>query len=180
MNRDKFFLHVCCGPCAAYPLEWFAAERPELELEGWFYNPNIHPGGEFRRRRDSLAYLAQRRGLKVDFSPPYDAGDFLDALGAAPESPARCRLCYAWRLQAAAREAARRGRRAFATTLAFSKRQNQALLLEEGRRAAAEHGLEFFYQDWRPGWARGHEIARALGLYRQTHCGCLFSELERG
>ncbi|GHV57595.1 hypothetical protein FACS189460_4420 [Deltaproteobacteria bacterium] len=130
---DKLFLHVCCGPCAAYPLEWFRARRPDLELEAWFYNPNIHPGGEFRRRRDSLAYLALNQGLKVDFSAPYDAADFLAALGAENSvraespvgaknpvgaespvgaenpvgvaSPARCRICYAWRLNAAAGEA---------------------------------------------------------------------------
>ena len=124
-----------------------------------------------------MAYLALRQGLKVDFSAPYDAADLLAALGA--ESSARCRVCYAWRFQAAAGEAARRGHRAFATTLAFSKRQKHDLILEEGHRAAAAHGLEFFYEDWRPGWTRGHEITRNLGLYRQSHCGCLFSEWER-
>jgi predicted adenine nucleotide alpha hydrolase (AANH) superfamily ATPase len=137
-------LHICCGPCAAYPLEWFRDQRPDLELEGWFYNPKIHPGDEFRRRRDSLAFLALRHSLKVDFSPPYDAADFLAALGRRPQGPDRCRACYAWRLSAAAREAVRRGCQAFATTLAFSKRQKHDLLLEEGRRAAALHGPDFF------------------------------------
>jgi len=172
-------LHICCGPCAAYPLEWFRDQRPDLELEGWFYNPNVHPGDEFRRRRDSLAFLALHCGLRVDFSPPYDAADFLADLGSRPVGPDRCRACYAWRLSAAAREAARRGCQAFATTLAFSKRQKHDLLLEEGRRAAALHGPDFFYVDWRSGWTSGHEAARALGLYRQSHCGCIFSELER-
>ena len=172
-------LHICCGPCAAYPLEWLRDHRPDLEPEGWFYNPNIHPGSEFFRRRDSLAFLALHSGLAVDFSPPYDAADFLVSLGPRPQEPDRCRACYAWRLSAAAREAARRGCRAFATTLAFSKRQKHDLILEEGQRAAALYGLDFFYVDWRTGWARGHESARAFGLYRQSYCGCLFSEMER-
>ena len=173
------FLHICCGPCAAYPLEWFRDERPDLEIEGWFYNPNIHPWGEFRRRRDALAFLALNRGFKVDFSPPYDAAEFLAALGARAEGLDRCRACYAWRLSAAAREAAGRGRPAFATTLAYSKRQKHDLILEEGQRAAAAHGLDFFYMDWRPGWTRGRELARNLELYRQSYCGCLFSEVKR-
>ena len=173
---DALFLHVCCAPCAVYPLEWLREKRPELNLEAWFYNPNIHPRAEFHRRRDSLAFLALHQGLKVDFSPPYEAMEFLAALGSKPSAPGRCRVCYARRLSAAAREAAHRGYQAFATTLAFSKQQNQELILEEGRRAAAAHGLDFFYEDWRSGWKRGRELARALGLYRQSYCGCLFSE----
>jgi len=176
---EKLFLHVCCGPCACWPLEWFQTEKPSLKLELWYFNPNIHPQSEFRRRRDSLAFLAAQHGLSVDFSPPYDPKTFFRLISEQPDSPQRCRLCYRLRFQEAAREAARRGHPAFATTLAFSKRQKHELIIEEGRRAAGENGLSFFYEDWRPGWQRGHERAKALGLYRQNYCGCLFSEMER-
>lgn len=176
---EKLFLHICCGPCAAYPLEFFKNERPSLQLELWFHNPNIHPKSEYGRRRDSLAYLAAHHGLLVDFSSPYEPKPFLAELAAVPEAPERCRRCYALRFEAAAAEAAARGHRAFGTTLAFSRRQKHELIIEEGRRAAANKGLEFYYEDWRPGWQRGHEIARALGLYRQNYCGCIFSEFER-
>ena len=176
---DRLFLHICCGPCAAYPLEFFHEERPGLELDLWFYNPNIHPKSEFQRRRDSLAYLAAHHGLKVDFSALYDPQKFLEAVASVSAPPERCRQCYALRFQAAAAEAALRGHRFFGTTLAFSKRQKHDLIIEEGRRAAEARGLEFYYEDWRPGWQRGHEIAKSLGLYRQNYCGCLFSELER-
>ncbi|MDR1043517.1 MAG: epoxyqueuosine reductase QueH [Candidatus Adiutrix sp.] len=176
---EKLFLHVCCGPCAAYPLEWLRSQRPGMKLELWYYNPNVHPRGEFNRRRDSLAFLAAHHGLAVDFSAPYDARDFLAELGPNPRAPERCRLCYARRFELAAREAAARGHTALASTLAYSRRQKPDLIVEEGRRAAAAHGLDFFYEDWRSGWRRGHEIARELGLYRQNYCGCLFSELER-
>lgn len=179
MKMEKLFLHVCCGPCACYPLEFFQTQRPGLELELWYYNPNIHPKAEFQRRRDSLAYLAAHHDLKVDFSAPYDSERFLAEFAAAPEPPHRCRRCYALRFEAAAAEAARRGHRAFGTTLAFSRRQKHELIVEEGRLAAARHNLEFYYEDWRPGWQRGHELAKALGLYRQNYCGCIYSELER-
>ncbi len=176
---DKLFLHVCCGPCACWPLEWFRVEKPSLKLELWFFNPNIHPKSEFTRRRDSLAYLAAYHDLKVDFSAPYEPKVFFQEIAATPDSPDRCRVCYALRFREAAREAARRGHSALATTLAFSRRQKHELIIEEGRKAAAAQGLDFFYEDWRPGWQRGHEIAKSLGLYRQNFCGCLFSELER-
>lgn len=176
---DKLFLHVCCGPCACYPLEWFENERPGLKLELWYYNPNIHPQAEFRRRRDSLAFLAAQRSLTVDFSPPYESAHFLAEFAKNPQAPERCRHCYRLRFEAAAVEAARRGHRAFASTLAFSRRQKHELIIEEGQKAAQAQGLEFFYEDWRPGWKRGHEIAKELGLYRQNYCGCVYSELER-
>lgn len=176
---DKLFLHVCCGPCAVYPLEFFRLERPSVELELWFYNPNIQPKSEFGRRRDSLAYLAALSGLKVDFTPPYEPRKFLAEAAAAPEAPDRCRRCYALRFEAAAEAAAARGHRLFGSTLAFSRRQRHELIIEEGRRAAEARGLEFYYEDWRPGWQRGHQLAKELGLYRQNYCGCIYSELER-
>ena len=175
----KILLHVCCGPCAAYPLKFFQTERPDLEPRLWYYNPNIHPKGEFFRRRDSLAYLAAHHGLTVDFSPPYQPEDFLAELAKEPKAPERCRTCYALRFQAAAQEAAAGGFQAFGTTLAFSRRQKHELIVEEGHRAAARHGVDFYYEDWRPGWQQGHEIAKALGLYRQNYCGCVYSEFER-
>lgn len=174
----KILLHVCCGPCAAYPLEFFSTRR-DLEPYLWYYNPNIHPKSEFLRRRDSLAYLTAHHGLTVDFSPPHQPEIFLTELAKNPQAPDRCRTCYALRFQAAAREAAARGFPAFGTTLAFSRRQKHNLIVEEGQRAAALHEVEFYYEDWRPGWQRGHEIAKSLGLYRQNYCGCIYSEFER-
>lgn len=176
---EKLFLHVCCGPCACYPLEFFQTQRPSTQVELWFHNPNIHPKAEFGRRRDSLAFLAMQRGLTVDFSSPYEPEKFMAELMKTPGPPERCRSCYALRFEAAAGEAARRGRRAFGTTLAFSRRQKHDLIVEEASKAATKHGLEFYYEDWRPGWQRGHEIAKGLGLYRQNYCGCIFSEFER-
>ena len=42
-----------------------------------------------------------------------------------------------------------------------------------------EYGIEFFYEDFRPGWPQTHEMSREMGLYRQKYCGCVFSERER-
>lgn len=175
----KLFLHACCGPCACYPLELFRDQRPEMEVALWFHNPNIHPKSEWNRRRDSLAYLAAHHNMAVDFSSPYDPKNFLAELAAEPEAPERCQRCYALRFKMAAAEASRRGFPMFGTTLAFSKRQKHDLIIEEGQRAAKEYSLEFYYEDWRNGWQRGHEIAKALGLYRQNYCGCIYSEFER-
>jgi len=53
----KILLHVCCGPCALYPL---AALRSEgLAVSGWFFNHNIHPYQEYLKRRDAARRMAQ-------------------------------------------------------------------------------------------------------------------------
>ena len=44
----KVLLHICCGPCAIYPASLLREEG--FEVEGFFYNPNIHPYSEYLRR----------------------------------------------------------------------------------------------------------------------------------
>ncbi|MEG0146517.1 MAG: epoxyqueuosine reductase QueH, partial [Clostridia bacterium] len=41
------------------------------------------------------------------------------------------------------------------------------------------YGVAFLYRDFRPRFREGQDKARALELYMQKYCGCLFSEEER-
>jgi hypothetical protein len=47
------------------------------------------------------------------------------------------------------------------------------------RQAAQEAGVKFYYEDFRKGWNEGVAGSKAIGLYRQPYCGCLFSERDR-
>ncbi len=177
---DKLFLHICCGPCACFPLKWLKENRPETALYLWFYNPNIQPKSEHDRRRDTLAYLGNILKLTIDFSAPYEPAKFMAQLKLEDQRPPeRCRLCYRLRFEAAAQKAKLLGYEYFSTTLSFSRRQNHELIMEEGQRAAKQAGLNFYYEDFRHGWKEGHELAKAYGLYRQNYCGCVFSEWEK-
>jgi predicted adenine nucleotide alpha hydrolase (AANH) superfamily ATPase len=156
---------------------------PGLKVVPWFYNPNIQPLEEFRRRRDALAYLAilmptlvptLNGTLAVDFSPPYNSGRFLAAAALDPVEPGRCLTCYSLRLDMAARTAVERGLTAFTTTLLYSRRQRHELIREAGIKAGQEHGVEFYYEDFRKGWQEGLELTKRLGLYRQRWCGCVY------
>lgn len=53
------------------------------------------------------------------------------------------------------------------------------MLVQVGEKTADEHGIEFYYEDFREGYGESREIAKALGLYMQKYCGCIFSEKER-
>ena len=68
---------------------------------------------------------------------------------------------------------------AFTTTLLVSPYQNHELLIKVAEEMAKKYGVEFLYRDFRQGFREGQSEARALGLYMQKYCGCVFSEEER-
>ena len=146
-------------------------------MEGYFYNPNIHPFPEYLRRFEALSLYQEELGIPVRYAEAYRPEEYFRAVLEDLEN--RCRRCYELRLRATAREAARHGAAAFSTTLLFSVYQKHDLLREAGERVAAEEGVPFLYRDLRPGWEEGGRRYRERGLYRQNYCGCLFSEKER-
>lgn len=171
----KILLHICCGPCAIYPVEVLRAGGHEVE--GYFDNPNIHPYKEFLRRAQALEDYASRVVLPVIWNREYDIEEYFRLV--AFRERERCRFCYQLRLSRAARQAQARGFAAFTSTLLYSRYQQHDLITEIARQAAAEAGVEFYYEDFRRGWAEGVAQSKAMGLYRQPYCGCIFSERER-
>lgn len=147
------------------------------QVFGVYLNPNIHPYTEWDRRREALEALASAEGLRLLPHGRYDLEEWLRAV--AFREAERCRLCYHLRLSQAAR-VARRGRfEAFSTTLLYSRYQKHDLIREIGEAAGREAGVPFVYRDWREGWSEGVEASRTFGLYRQSYCGCIYSEKER-
>lgn len=167
-------VHSCCGQCAAAVLEPL---RRLVPFTLYFYNPNIQPLLEFRRRAKSLQVLAgaERLDLLVDLA--YDPKRFL---GSVPwDRPDRCEACYRLRLAETARTASERGFGAITTTLLVSVHQDHEAVRRIGTEEAAARGLAFHYEDWRPLAERGPREAKRRSLYRQQYCGCIFSEQER-
>lgn len=169
-------VHACCGPCAEYPLQQLQGEGFAPLL--WFFNPNIHPAAEWRRRRDNLLQLAETRGLPCLVEPGQDQAGWLAYDPATSGGRSRCRLCYETRLNAAAAKARELGLPGFTTTLLVSPYQDHQALGTIGAAAAALHGVRFIYRDFRPGFRQGQQQARADGLYRQKYCGCIQSLLD--
>jgi len=171
----KLLLHICCGPCGVYPVR--VLREAGHEVRGYFFNPNIQPYQEFARRMQAVAEMAAALDLPLIWNRSYDLEGWLRLV--AFREGERCRLCYYLRLRQAARTA-RGGRfEAFTTTLLYSRYQKHELIRELGEQVAREVGVPFYYQDFREGWAAGVAESRALGLYRQAYCGCIFSERDR-
>jgi predicted adenine nucleotide alpha hydrolase (AANH) superfamily ATPase len=171
----KILLHICCGPCAVYPVAALAAQGHQVR--GFFFNPNIHPYQEFARRMAALENFAGQTGLPVIWDRGYRLEEFLRNI--VFRESERCRFCYYLRLQATARVARGGKFEAFTSTLLYSKFQNHELIRELGIQVGQEVGVPFYYEDFRQGWAQGLAKSKKLGLYKQQYCGCIFSERDR-
>ena len=174
-NQMKVLLHMCCAPCAIYPLETLRSSG--LEVDGYFFNHNIHPYQEYRRRLDTVHQYASLVHLKLICHDEYRLEEFLAATASRPEE--RCRYCYVSRLDRAARAAAELGYDSFTSSLLYSRYQQHDLIRREGEQAGERHGVRFLYDDYRIGWKQGIEASKDMGLYRQQYCGCIYSEKDR-
>lgn len=170
-------LHICCGPCAIFPLLSLRQDETVSAVTGHFFNPNIHPYKEFRRRLDTLRDFAAQEKLELLVDERYLLEEFLQ--GALARGPQRCSFCYEMRLQETARRAKTGGFDAFSTTLLVSPYQNQELIVAAAEQVAVREGVPFLYRDFRAGWHEGVRISREREMYRQPYCGCVLSERDR-
>ena len=171
----KALIHICCANCLIYPLK--VLQQEEWDVRGFFYNPNIHPYQEYKRRLEAVQHYEKEAALQVIYRDEYNLEEFLR--GVAFREAERCRFCYHLRLQAAAQVAKRGKFDAFTSTLLHSKHQDHELIRIIGEQIGKEQGIPFLYRDFREGWRQGIEESKALGLYRQGYCGCIYSEKER-
>lgn len=71
----NILLHMCCGPCACYPVPKLRSEGHDIT--GYFFNPNIHPYKEFKHRLTTAQEYAQKVDLKLIVDTNYQLRDFL-------------------------------------------------------------------------------------------------------
>ena len=204
----KVLLHICCANCAIYPLERMK-EKGDDVTGYFFnpnihpyqeYQKRLEALKQYSERfglkviyRDEYLLEEFLRNVSHRVNPVRNSSGALNPSGIILNSnPAaeqrgiisngvkeRCQYCYSVRLEATAREAKENAFDAFSTTLLQSTHQNHDLIRETGEHLAREIGIPFYYDDFRQGWRRGLEVSKAVGLYRQQYCGCIYSEKER-
>lgn len=170
----RIMLHICCAPCATAVVE--KLREDDFDVQGFFYNPSIHPWKEFQRRLNTLETWASECNLPVDFFREYPLEDNVRLL---LEAENRCLSCFLDRMKMTASEAAGSGFDCFTTTLTVSPYQNQELIKRAAMEAAENFGVEYLHFDFRDLYKRSIELSREAGLYRQPYCGCVFSERDR-
>lgn len=171
----SILLHICCGPCAIYPVKQMRSAG--LDVFGYFYNPNIHPYREFKQRIQGVRQFSERTPLDIEIDTTYGLTTYLRKV--VFHEHERCPLCYRLRLEAVAQKAKERGDEAFSTTLLYSKYQDHECIRKIGDTIGHKYNINFYYQDFRKGWKEGIEEAIEMNLYRQAYCGCIYSEQER-
>lgn len=172
----KLLLHTCCGPCLLAPLNQL--RKKGFATSGFFYNPNIHPLGEYELRKKAVEVLSQEQGAEIIFGD-YDLISFFRQINNHEQPLERCPLCWRLRLQATAELAKEKDFEYFSTTLLVSPYQDLKVIKMLGDEIAEKTGVKFYYEDWRPLFRQAHQEAKQMGLYCQKYCGCVYSELER-
>ncbi len=171
----RVLLHICCGPCATFPVPQLRKEG--FELMGYFFNPNVHPYTEYIKRREGLEKYAQMAELKVIYDQKYNPVEYFQNI--AYRESRRCFICYQMRLEQSAHIAKKGGFDYFSTTLLVSPYQKHLQIKEIGEAVGEKYGVPFLYRDFRPGFKETGVLSREMNLYRQQYCGCLYSEMDR-
>jgi len=172
----RLLLHQCCAPCSIYPLHRLLSEYGVDGVRGFFYNPNIHPYTEYRKRLNTL--IEYNNYLKIEYviENTYGLREFIRMEAKTAD---RCGSCYLMRLEKTAEYAVKEGFEAFSTTLLYSRRQKHDQIRYICEKTAQKYGVGFWYEDYRIGWQTGIDMSKQLDMYRQLYCGCIFSEEER-
>ncbi len=174
----KLLLHICCANCACYPLK--VLKEKDIQVTGFWYNPNIHPYTEHQKRLMTMGYYSDRENLSVTYRNEYGLESWLKEIGGTTgPGEERCGICYRMRISETARTASEKGFDSFTTTLLYSKKQNKQLIRTICEKASGEYGVEIYFKDFDKGWKDAIDMSKSMGLYRQQYCGCIFSEKER-
>ncbi len=174
-------LHSCCAPCSSYTIEYLSRH---FKVTVYYYNPNIYPEEEYRKRVVEIERLIRELPAKYPVKlveGDYNPEDFYTisrGMENLVEGGKRCFACYRLRLEHAAMIAKERGFDYFTTTLSISPLKQSNVINDIGEEVAEKYGVRFLPSDFkkRGGFLRSIQLSKDYDLYRQNYCGCIFSQ----
>lgn len=172
--NEKMLLLSCCAPCSCAVIEKLAREGQAAAVV--FYNPNIRPLAEYRRRCDENKRLCEIYGLPF-IELEYDNARWCEltaGMEKEPERGRRCDICFFMRLKRVMEYAAANGYTAVASVLGVSRYKDLEQVNRAAAAASAAVGIPYFEIEGRKGGMqeRRTELIKRLELYNQTYCGC--------
>lgn len=146
------------------------------QVIGFFYNPNIHPEDEYRRRLESTHRVSQELNFPLVVAP-YTPEEWLTetiSLKNEPEGGKRCPVCFKMRLEQTYLYMIHSGWDVFTTTLTISRHKSAGVINQIGQEIG---GDKFLVRNFKKGdgFLRANQLAKQWGLYRQNYCGCIYS-----
>lgn len=151
----------------------------DFELSLYFFNSNIYPKEEYKRRLLAARQAASEAGVDI-IEGSYQPEEWLILVRGHekdPEGGERCKMCFDLRLGETAKHAKENGFEFFASTLTVGRNKKAVIINPFGEKWAKEFGIKFLAEDFKKGGGQvetGKESHR-LNLYRQNYCGCIFS-----
>ena len=177
-KKMKLLVLSCCAPCSCAVLHKLVQE--EVDVTVYFYNPNIFPSEEYRKRMNEQKRICAHFQLNF-VEGPYEPEVWKKAvkgLENEPERGERCSKCFYLRLKQASDYARKHNFDAFTSVLGVSRYKNLSQVNEAARRVWMEGGKPYLAKNWRKGGLE--ELRRALiaelKLYQQSYCGCQYSK----
>jgi hypothetical protein len=145
----------------------------------FFYNPNIHPSGEYLKRMFFVRKIAEKYNLPLVIGN-YEFHEFFErskGLEQEKENGKRCSECFDLRLKVTAKVAKEKKFDYFATTLSASPFKNSEMINKTGNRLGKEFKVKFLAKNSSKddAYKKSIEMCKKLDIYRQNYCGCIFS-----
>jgi len=171
MQLIRILLHICCGVCASSVIE--SLREDGFEPIGFFYNPNIHPEDEYKRRFEATKVLSKAMGFSL-IEGDYEKERWLEltrGFEKEPERGRRCEVCFRMRLEKAFQKAEELNL-PFTTTLTVSPHKDSGLINRIGKEFEGFIEYDFKKED---GFKRSMELSKRYNFYRQNYCGCIYS-----
>ena len=180
-SGTEVLAHICCAPDASYGVR---ALRERFNVVGFFYNPNVHPREEIRKRLRATLDLQEKDPFPLVVGTGGEEAweDAVRGMEGEPERGRRCEACVRLRLRETARKAAGLGMPAFGTVLTVSPKKDAAMVNRVGREEGERAGIRFVEADLKKGdgYLKSVRASKEMGLYRQRYCGCRYSEKHGG
>ena len=178
MLGKRILLLSCCAPCSIAVIE-------KLKLDGEnfaviFFNPNIHPSGEYKKRLEEQRILCNK--LDIEFIElEYDPKGWFEAVKGfedEEERGKRCSICFYYRLKRVMTYAKENGFDGVSSVLGVSRWKNLKQVNEAGHNAENDTGVPYIEIEGRKGGLqeRRNFLIKEFGLYNQEYCGCVFSQ----
>ena len=175
-------LHVCCAPCALYPILFL---KDTFKIVLLYDNSNIYPFSEYQKRKEELEGQIKRlkeEGLDISYVEfLYEEEEYIKdllPLKEEKEGGKRCFLCYEKRMRECYRYCSEHNFAYFTTVMSISRQKNSEKINEIGAKLEKEFpNTKYFYSDFKK--KGGDDYKRILvekyHLYNQLYCGCRFS-----
>ena len=170
----SFLLLSCCAPCSCAVIKKLADDGVDFSV--LFYNPNIRPYDEYRKRCDENKRVCDIYGIKF-VELEYDNDRWCEltiGLADLPERQKRCSICFGMRLRKAFEYAKENGFDAVASVLGVSRYKDLNQVNEVAHAEANRAGMMYIEIEGRKGGMQElrNQLIKDLALYNQDYCGC--------